>query len=72
MVLSFEHVLLPLWRPAMTERRAEPFPGTPSQAMKAGYCPSCLGTGRVTSVIPPVGPRDCRTCAGTGLWIEDL
>lgn len=38
-------------------------PNTPSEAYAAGWCPSCLGRGRVHSVIHDE-ERDCSACNG--------
>jgi hypothetical protein len=43
-----------------------PFQGTPSEAARAGWCPSCLGTGMVHVLVPTEGLADCPDCGGTG------
>lgn len=40
-------------------------PITPSDALKLGYCPSCLGRGIVFKIIDD-REGDCSTCEGTG------
>lgn len=50
-----------------------PEPRTPSEAMAAGICPSCMGHGMVTSLVVPGyegsdTPTLCGTCAGCGIW----
>lgn len=59
--------------PATDAPLSAPFPGRPSAALRAGYCPSCMGTGRVerlTRVEPFITDvaSTCSTCAGTGTW----
>jgi hypothetical protein len=46
--------------------REEPFPGTPSQCMEAGFCPGCGGTGRVERSVPVDGTYVCSSCNGGG------
>lgn len=46
--------------------RSEPFAGTPYEAMRAGWCPGCGGTGRVQKVVPIEGTYVCSTCNGGG------
>lgn len=52
----------------MIGTRGTPFPGTPSETMKAGYCPSCGGTGTVLRAVPVEGTYPCSTCHGAGTW----
>lgn len=41
---------------------------TPSKAIRAGKCPSCLGVGWVERIVPYPHEGPCATCIGTGLW----
>lgn len=54
---------------------AEPYDGLPSEAVKAGWCPMCRGTGRISALVMCVhdGPGHqagdpCELCRGSGLW----
>jgi DnaJ-class molecular chaperone len=41
----------------------------PSDAVKRGLCPSCLGKGTVTVLVPyEDDAAECLTCAGTGMF----
>ena len=40
----------------------------PSEAMAAGLCPGCGGTGRVNRVGPYDDMFPCSTCGGDGRW----
>jgi hypothetical protein len=46
--------------------RATPFPGPPSAALLAGYCPGCGGTGKVDRCVPVNGTYICSSCNGGG------
>ena len=41
---------------------------TPSEAIKAGVCPGCLGSGRVERCVPYDDVFPCSTCGGSGIW----
>jgi hypothetical protein len=41
---------------------------TPAEAIAAGLCPGCLGTGRVTRFVPYEDVFPCSTCEGAGTW----
>jgi hypothetical protein len=55
-------------RPQLLDLDVDLAPGTPSSAIAAGRCPSCLGAGEVDRAVPVAGRYPCSTCAGTGLW----
>lgn len=40
----------------------------PSEAVKAGRCPFCLGSRRVIRFVPYEDVFPCSACNGTGLW----
>jgi DnaJ-class molecular chaperone len=46
--------------------RVYPYPGSPSQALQAGFCPGCGGTGKVEKFVPVAGTYICSTCNGGG------
>jgi hypothetical protein len=46
-------------------------PRTLSQAIGAGRCPGCPGTGWVTRFVPVEHEGPCSTCGGTGTWPPD-
>jgi hypothetical protein len=48
------------------DKLTEPFDGKPSEALAAGYCPGCRGTGRVIRFVPVEDEYPCSTCEGTG------
>lgn len=54
------------WPPLKARLRATPFPGSPSQAFAAGWCPGCGGTGQVDRSVPTPGTYLCSTCGGGG------
>jgi hypothetical protein len=63
----------------MAEPLAEPFQGLPSEAVKAGWCPMCMGTGKISPLTMCVhdGPGHaagdpCELCKGTGTWPPPL
>lgn len=46
----------------------EPPFNSPSEAIRAGRCPGCLGTGWVHRFVPVEHDGPCSTCRGDGLW----
>jgi hypothetical protein len=53
-------------RPEEPAPRETPFPGPPSAALLAGWCPGCGGTGKVQRVVPVDGTYLCSSCNGGG------
>lgn len=49
-------------------RPVEPANMSPAQAVAAGWCPSCHGTGIIELFAPVAGMFPCGTCRGTGKW----
>lgn len=46
---------------------AQPFDGSPREAIEAGFCGSCRGTGTVHRLVPVEDPQaECHLCHGTG------
>jgi len=45
-----------------------PGEGKPSDAVRAGYCPGCMGTGWVHRFVPTEHDGPCSTCHGDGRW----
>lgn len=52
----------------MEERVTHSEPYTPSEAVAAGKCPMCLGSGEVDRVVPEPGLYECSLCGGSGEW----
>jgi DnaJ-class molecular chaperone len=40
----------------------------PSEAVAAGICPSCFGSGLVARLVPVEDLYPCATCGGSGRW----
>lgn len=56
----------------MTDKRhrleRDPVKMSPAEAVAAGWCPSCRGTGIVELFAPIPGVFPCGICRGTGRW----